>query len=122
VTEVFIRSFPDVQRQKRQVSSGGGVAPLWSRDGHELFYLSPGHDMMAVHVNPGTTLAIGDPVKLFSVPDDLLQVETAYYTPWDVAPDGRFIMARASMREASSGPMVVIVENFLEELRARMRQ
>jgi hypothetical protein len=59
-------------------------------------------------------------VKLFHVPDELLQVETAYYTPWDVAPDGRFMMARAIDRGEPSASSIVVVENFLEELEAKV--
>ena len=33
-----------------QVSKGGGVAPRWSPDGRELFYLAPDASLMAVDV------------------------------------------------------------------------
>ena len=122
-TEVFIRSFPDLNREKRQVSSGGGRAPLWSRDGRELFYLSGDDDMMAARVAiVGTSLTVGVPVKLFHVPADLLQMETLYYTPWDVAPDGRFIMARALGMQAGSTGTIVVAENFLQELEAKVKR
>jgi hypothetical protein len=60
-------------------------------------------------------------VTLFHVPDDLLAVEYAFYTPWDVAADGRFIMAR--LRHTERAPStVVIAENWLTELKARMKR
>ena len=122
-TEVFIRSFPNVQQEKRQVSNGGGLAPLWSRDGRELFYLSAHQNMMAVRVTEGVKLTVGNAVTLFHVPDDLLRVETAYYTPWDVAPDGHFIMARiAATGGVSSSPTLVVVENFFQELKRKMHR
>jgi hypothetical protein len=57
---------------------------------------------------------------LFRIPDDRLRVEYLYCTPRDVAADGRFIMARLrrSERDAST---VVVAENWLTELRARMK-
>jgi hypothetical protein len=116
-TEVFVRSFPDVDRVKRQVSNGGGVAPLWSRDGRELFYLSATHDMMSVGFTGSTSPVLGDPVRLFHVPDDLLSVETAYYTPWDVARDGRFIMARVVSPAKTLAASIVVVENGLQALK-----
>jgi eukaryotic-like serine/threonine-protein kinase len=120
--EVFVRPFPNTDQGKWQVSSGGGTAPLWSRDGRELFYLSSSQNMMAVRVTPGTSQPLGQPTVLFHVPADLAAVETAYYTPWDVAADGRFVMARRIAQGAVVSPAPVVTENFQEELKRRMRQ
>jgi serine/threonine-protein kinase len=120
-TEVFIRSFPNVEQFKRQLSNGGGVAPLWSRDGRELFFLAGGRQMMSVRVTSGATPTISEPVSLFSVADELLKVESFYYTPWDVAADGRFIMARLQRDPGEGAPVAVVAENWLTELKRRMR-
>ena len=120
-TEVFIRSFPDAEKFKRQISNGGGLAPLWSHDGRELFYLSLGKDMMGARVATGSPISVSLPVSLFHVPDELLGVEYDYYTPWDVAADGRFIMARMR-RSRSVASTVVIAENWLTELKSRMKR
>jgi len=121
-TEVFIRSFPNTETFKRQVSNGGGAAPLWSRDGRELFYLSATKDMMAARVTAGAPISVGQPAALFHVPDDLLTVEYDYYTPWDVAADGRFIMARVHRAEGNASSIVVVAENWLTELKARVKK
>ena len=120
-TEVFIRSFPNTTAFKHQVSNGGGLAPLWSRDGRELFFVSAGKEMMAARVTAGAPITISAPVPLFHIADDLLKVEYDYYTPWDVAADGRFIMARARHTGASAST-VVVAENWLTELKARMKR
>ena len=121
-TEVFVRAFPNTGAFKHQVSNGGGVAPLWSRDGGELFFVSPGSDMMSARVTAGVPIAIAAPTSLFHIADDLLKVEYAFYTPWDVAADGRFIMARARAGTKGTATSVVIAENWLTELRARMKR
>ena len=36
--EVYVRPFPDVDQGHWQVSTGGGLAPLWARSGEELFF------------------------------------------------------------------------------------
>ena len=119
-TEVFIRSFPNTDAVKRQVSNGGGAAPLWSRDGREQFYVSGSKDMMSARITNGTPITVGAPTPLFHLPDDVLDVEYAYYTPWDVAADGRFIMARV---RHTGGPLTVVVaENWLTELKARVKR
>ncbi|WP_309671071.1 protein kinase [Gemmatimonas sp.] len=121
-TEVFVRAFPNTSAFKHQVSNGGGTAPLWSRDGRELFFVSPGADMMSARVTAGAPIAIAAPAPLFHIADDLLKVEYTFYTPWDVAADGRFIMARARGGSAGLATSVVIAENWLTELRARMKR
>ncbi len=120
--EVFVRPFPDTDAGKRQVSSGGGFAPLWSRDGTELFYLGSDNTMMAARVEPGESLQISTPEALFAVRPELLSAEYLYYTPWDVAAEGRFIMARLVSGELNQGGTLVVVENWFEELKAKLRQ
>jgi protease II len=119
-TEVFVRPFPDVESGKRQVSDGGAVAPLWSRDGATLFYKTADDDMMAVTLSSGTTLELGEPQVLFRFPPSLLQMEADFYTPWDVAADGRFIMVRSVAAASQIEAPLIVVENWFEELRARL--
>ena len=118
-SEIFIRSFPNTSAFKQQVSSGGGAAPLWSRDGRELFFVSSGNDMVTARVTAGVPISVAAPVSLFHISDDLLKVEYTFYTPWDVAADGRFIMARHT---GSTATTVVVAENWLTELKARMKR
>ena len=117
--EVFVRPFPITDSGgKYQASNGGGAAPLWSRNGRELFYLAADGAMMAVRVTAGDTLQLDQPVVLFRLPAEmrLLNLLTFRYTPWDVAPDGRFLLARRV--DDVDADAVIVVENFLEELKA----
>ena len=121
-TEIFVRPFPNTDAGKRQVSSGGGVAPLWSRDGTQLFWLSTGREMMAARITAGATIDVGPPEVLFHVRDALLGPETSWYTPWDVARDGRFIMARLVGANTDQTGAIVVVENWLSELEAKAKR
>ena len=118
--EVYVRPFPGTNDGKAQVSSDGATAPLWSRDGRELFFLSQDRRMMAVTVPEVPTLSLGEPRTLFRVPDPLLELDALYYTPWDVAADGRFIMARRVDRGPDLERPLIVVENWLEELKAKV--
>jgi serine/threonine-protein kinase len=118
--EVFVRPFPEVHSEKRQVSDGGGQSPLWSRDSKELFYLSPDNEMMAVSVNAASSLEVGEPRVLFRLPNDIALVESDFYTPWDVAPDGRFIMVRTLEAPSQYDAPLIVVENWFEELKAKL--
>ncbi len=38
--EIYVRPFPDAGSARWQVSTAGGVSPIWSHSGKELFYRS----------------------------------------------------------------------------------
>jgi serine/threonine-protein kinase len=121
-TEVYVRPFPNTNTGKWQISNGGGVAPLWARTGRELFYVSAKRDMMVAPVGPGAEAKIGTPQVLFHLQDDLYMTPTEFYTPFDVAPDGRFIMARIQTAGATFSAPLIVVDNWFEELQQRLRQ
>jgi len=64
--EVYLASFPEFS-EKRQISTNGGMQPMWRRDGRELFYLSPQGEFMVLDVSGGSSAAIetGVPRALF---------------------------------------------------------
>ncbi len=120
-TEVFIRTFPDTDAGKWQVSSGGGVAPLWARDGRTLYYVNADREMMAVSVASGAAPQLGERRMLFKMREELYLAAREYYTPFDIAADGRFIMARSVTPPSSIQTPLVVVENWLEELREKIK-
>ncbi|HEY3934385.1 MAG TPA: hypothetical protein VGL65_07165 [Gemmatimonadales bacterium] len=118
-TEVYIRPFPGINAGKQLVSRDGGRAPLWSRDGTKLYYVCGDGMMMSVRVTAGSALQLRDPNALFHVLDELLggggsADYSAFYTPWDIACDGRFLMARLFTNGATANAATVVVaENWL---------
>ena len=121
--DVYLRPFPGVDAGKRQVSTSGGVAPVWAPNGRELFYMNRNRDMMVVTVGAGAELSVGDPKVLFHLGDRLYMTQAENYTPFDISPDGqRFLMARRVV-DASAAPVpLVVTENWFEELKARMKR
>ena len=120
--EVFVRPFPNVNDGKWQVSRGGGSAPLWSYDGRELFYVS-GPAMQAVAIHPGSAFSAEPPRALFEIPERVRAGSLARGT-FAITPDGRrFLMVRDnSWREMAGTPTLVVVENFFEELRSKLKK
>ena len=53
IYEVWVASFPDVQRERHKISEGGGTEPRWSRDGRELFFRDGNDDMAVAEVSDG---------------------------------------------------------------------
>jgi len=112
-SEIWVRTFPDVNAGRWQVSLDGGTEPVWARDGSELFYRSQGN-LVSVAVDTEPTFSRGEEVTLFPVGDYLdFDVHRAY----DVSQDGeRFLMIRTPEALA---PELIVVENFVEELKRR---
>ena len=110
--EVWVCTFPD-GHGKWQVSTAGGVEPLWSRDGKELFYVTEGYLVSAaVTTTPGFQAL--PPERLFlSAPFVLYGVFNRNY---DQMPDRRLLMIR---RDEDVSTRLVAVFNWRAQLGAR---
>ena len=110
----------------RRVSNGGALSTLWARNGREPYFVTNTCDLMAVPLRPTPwDPGLGTPVKLFHVPDTLALRDDENYTPYDIAPDGRFLMAERV--GAPEQPVAVVrrpdlcVEHWFDDLK-RMRK
>jgi serine/threonine-protein kinase len=110
--EVYLRPFPDVSSLRRQISVGGGYAPLWSAHGREIYYRSS-TDLLAVPVQTAPTLQIGTPEVLFSLADYVLPGTRGI--KYEVSPDGRFLLLKDS-GGGRSQDRVLLVQNWFEEI------
>ena len=114
--EVYVRPFPEVNAAVWQVSTTGGAEPRWAHSGRELFFRTDARQMVSVPVTAGEAFSWGEPQVLFS--------NENYRTAdngrmWDVAPgDQRFLMLRIVPSEVPTE--LIVVENFFEELRAKV--
>jgi serine/threonine protein kinase/Tol biopolymer transport system component len=100
-SEIYVVSFPQ-PTEKWQISTDGGQAPLWSRDGRELYYYSGNGKIMAVDIKPGTPFQFGVPKALFEV---RLQGNDVRI---DVNKEGRFLLP-ALVEQQASAPMTVVL-------------
>ena len=120
--QVFVRPFPDVNGGKWQVSSGGGSAPLWAHSGRELFYVRGGN-MYSVRIHPGPPFSAEPPRVLFPIPDRVRAGSLVRGTFAITPDDQRFLMVRDnSWADMAGTPTVVVVQNFFEELRAKLKK
>ena len=117
--EVYLRQFPDAGA-KRQISTGGGDAVIWSRDGRTLFYRNA-DQMMAIQIGTGRELTATRGRPLFKGPYMTGGVGLGGGTgiDFDVAPDGRrFAMILPA--EPESLHEIALVENWFTDLRRRV--
>jgi hypothetical protein len=87
VAAVFVEALSG-DRGRWQVSTDGGMFPVWSRDGRELAFVH-GDTMMKVEVDTGPSQQPGMPVPLFRFP---VELQTPTTRNFDILPDGRFVM------------------------------
>jgi dipeptidyl aminopeptidase/acylaminoacyl peptidase len=114
--EIYVERYPELG-SRQQISTGGGRVPLWSRDGRELFFSSlDSRQMLAVPAQSGTTLVAGRPQVLFVGAMFPTQSEAR---PYDIAPDGRFLIIRSGQAEGDGGAAanLIVVQNWTEELK-----
>jgi eukaryotic-like serine/threonine-protein kinase len=123
--EVYVQPYPG-PGARQQISVNGGTAPAWSRDGRELFYMTAPSlggqaaltKMMVVPVQLKPTFTAGTPRMLFEGRYGM----TASIRGYDVAPDGRrFLMVQQKERPATRVADMVIVQNWIEELKQKVR-
>jgi len=103
--EVYVQTFPQ-QAGKWQVSSSGGVEPMWQRDGNELFYLKPDDTLMAVDVKAGTGgFQAGAAKKLFKAQ----LITGGGRNHYAVSPDGQRFLMLEPVGKAQPSPITVVV-------------
>jgi len=113
--QVYVRPFPSGGGQQ-QVSANGGCQPRWSRDGKELFYVE-GDTLTAVEVTTSPSFVAVVTTPLFSDPH--LAAGNSNQVTYDVAADGRFVLADSVDSADAMPPSIHVVENWYEEFRDR---
>jgi serine/threonine protein kinase len=104
--EVYVTQFPS-PAGRWQISTTGGAFPRWSRDGRELFYVDTNRfELMAVSIETKSGFQASEPVALFAM-------DPYVGGPYDVAPDGRFLVNVPNA--AGSNPLTVVL-NWPAEL------
>ena len=112
--EVYVRSFPD-GRRTLPISSEGGISPMWSPDGRELFYWNIDFTkLMKVDISPGQNLSAGTPKLLFEFAAAVSRMVRIY----DITPDGRRFLIREK-KDYNLPPVteLSLVRNWFEELK-----
>ena len=114
--EIYVRSFPDVERQRIRISIGGGSDPAWSADGRELFFRN-GQTLMSVGIPPGDRLDPGPP-ELVLEGDFFFSGLGRKYAPH---PDGeRFLVIEGAAGELLGTNEINVVLDWVDELNRRV--
>jgi hypothetical protein len=120
---VYVQPYPALN-QREQVSIERGSSPAWRRDGRELYYLENASAdgplkirMMAVPITAAPTFSADSPRMLFEGPFRT----DGPFRGYDVTPDGqRFLMVREVPQPPAHVSQMVLVQNWIEELKQRV--
>jgi Tol biopolymer transport system component len=105
--EVYVSTFPRASGIW-QVSTTGGTAPRWRRDGRGLFYVRPDGPIMITEVKPGLdSLAVGSTSEILKAHVPINSLDASF----DVFPDGqRFVMS--TVRKGSLHAPLTLLTNW----------
>jgi Tol biopolymer transport system component len=114
--EVYVRPFPG-PGAKWQISTDGGGAPEWARNGRELFYVSLAGKLVSVVVRTQPAFSADIPRIIADIPSFLL----ATFGPgYSVSSDGqRFLFVKANVEKGPPDEVRVVL-NWTEELKELM--
>jgi serine/threonine-protein kinase len=127
--QVYVRAFPD-KGGKWQISNAGGVYPVWSGNGHELFFRGDDNRIMvATYAAPrkqgGADSFAPDKPGVWS-DKQLANLGLINIGNYDLAPDGKRIAALMPVETPETPGAqqtqnhVIFLENFADELQRRV--
>jgi serine/threonine-protein kinase len=117
--QVYVRSFPD-KGGKWQVSNSGGAYPVWSRNGHELFFRTDDNQIMVASYAVKGDSFVADKPRVWS---EKRIADIGNFANYDLAPDGKRIVALMPIETAEAQKaqnQVIFLENFFDEVRRKV--
>jgi len=109
--EVYVRAYKGTG-SRVQISRGGGNAPVWSRDGNRVYWVSDTGlvaSFMASDLSLGPSIRVSARGRLFDAPH---HQAPGYIADYDVG-RGRFLVLEPERPE----PQIIVVANWGNELR-----
>lgn len=113
-----MRAFPD-KGGTWQISRSGGSFAIWSRNGRELFYRTPDHQIMVVSYSTKGDSFVPDKPRLRS---SARLADTGFFQNLDIAPDGKRFLVLMPFEGQRSNNQVTFLLNFFDEVGWRMAE
>ena len=111
---VYVTPYPEPEVKWLVSDEDGGIEPVWSPDGSELFYRR-GEEIMVVSVATEPTFSSGKPSVLLEGSSYRSSTISPGYPYYDISPDGqRFLMLK---KEQGRETQIHVVLNWFEELK-----
>lgn len=101
--EVYVQRFP-LSSDKWQISTGGGLQPLWRGDGKELFFITEEKKLMAVDLKTEGKFESGIPRELFPA-----GVKTSFAYSYAATADGQRFLMSTPIDAPAGAPMTIVL-------------
>ncbi len=113
--EVYVRPFPNVGDSRFQVSTAGGISPLWAHSGKELFFRNNHNDLVVAQISTAPSFTVTSQKVLFPLAGMAFGAEIQPYVVG--LDDKHFLMMRETV--AAEAGLLVVNENWFDEIRAK---
>ncbi len=119
--EIYVTPFSSTSAAKAKwpVSNGGGLSPVWSRDGRALFYQSYDQRVEVASYKVNGESFVAEKPRAWS---QVRLGDTGIFQAFDVAPDGQRVLALFDAEKAKSEGSFHVLLNVDDELRRRTRR
>lgn len=117
--EIYVVPFSPEKRAvggKWPISNGGGTGPIWSHNGRELFYQSYDHLVEVADYTVKGDSFVAEKPRAWS---RTRLGDTGIFTAFDVAPDGKRVLALFDSQDAKPEKTLHVLLNLDDELRRR---
>jgi serine/threonine protein kinase/tetratricopeptide (TPR) repeat protein len=110
--EIFVTEFPESKTHQR-VSDRGGLRPRWSNDGKSIYYVQVVNTLMKAPLTFDPTIRAATPEVVLEGDD----VQSFLLQGYDISDDEESVILIKSPEHNEAKTSIVVVENFLEELK-----
>ena len=120
VAQVFVRPFPNARDGKVLISRDGGIRPLWSPSGQELYFVNPNtREILSARIDAASGRAMAMETVVEIPQGFVMQDNSDFYQV--TSDNDRFLMARSYQPDTTGDPPALIfVTNYFQELRDRV--
>ncbi len=118
--QVYVRAFPD-KGGKWQISNSGGVNPVWSHNGRDLFFRTEDNQIRVASYTVKGDSFVADKPRVWSEKRIANVGITANY---DLPPDGKRVaalMPTGTPEDQKAQNHLIFLENFFDEVRRRTK-
>jgi Tol biopolymer transport system component len=118
--QIYVRAFPD-KGGKWQISNGGGWYPVFSRNGHDLFFRTEDNRIMVAAYTAKGDFFVAEKPRIWS--EKTIGDTGNNGTNFDVAPDGKRIVALMPVEAPEAQQAhnhVIFLLNFADELQRKV--
>ncbi len=113
--EVYVSNYPPRGGRRWRVSPAGGTSPRWRADSRELFFLDDS-GLMAVPVDGDLARSSSDASRVWQLPT----AGGERIVDYDIAADGARFLLILEKRAPPTTPTLIVVRNWIGEVRARL--